>query len=152
VQTLADLLDRFQEWRDNLPSSLANSAAAEALDDCKRLHLSAPLQRPTRTGGQIQMASPHLVENRNRPQLLCRRQHRHNLCIKELGQRIGAASPSDFRPRRWKPVILPEPICGRRADRSLCGAHRRAVYLSEGHVEPHLVICDMGGRAMAGHS
>jgi hypothetical protein len=32
VQTLADLLDRFQVWRDNLPSSLANSAAAEALD------------------------------------------------------------------------------------------------------------------------
>ena len=32
VQTLADLLDRFQEWRDNLPSSLANSATAEALD------------------------------------------------------------------------------------------------------------------------
>ena len=32
VQTLADLLGRFQEWRDNLPSSLANSATAEALD------------------------------------------------------------------------------------------------------------------------
>jgi hypothetical protein len=32
VQTLADLLDRFQEWRDNLPSGLANSATAEALD------------------------------------------------------------------------------------------------------------------------
>jgi hypothetical protein len=32
VQMLTDLLDRFQEWRDNLPSSLANSAAAEALD------------------------------------------------------------------------------------------------------------------------
>src|SRR5271167_1460875 len=32
VQTLADLLDRFQEWRDNLPSSLANSATAEALE------------------------------------------------------------------------------------------------------------------------
>ena len=32
VRTLADLLDRFQEWRDNLPSSLANSATAEALD------------------------------------------------------------------------------------------------------------------------
>jgi hypothetical protein len=32
VQTLADLLDRFQEWRDNLPASLANSATAEALD------------------------------------------------------------------------------------------------------------------------
>jgi hypothetical protein len=32
VQTLAELLDRFQEWRDNLPPSLANSATAEALD------------------------------------------------------------------------------------------------------------------------
>ena len=32
VQTLADLLDRFEAWRDKLPSSLANSATAEALD------------------------------------------------------------------------------------------------------------------------
>ena len=32
MQTLADLLDQFQEWRDKLPSSLANSATAEALD------------------------------------------------------------------------------------------------------------------------
>jgi hypothetical protein len=30
VQTLADLLDQFQEWRDKLPN-LANSAMAEAL-------------------------------------------------------------------------------------------------------------------------
>ena len=32
AQTLGDLLDQFQEWRDKLPSSLANSATAEALD------------------------------------------------------------------------------------------------------------------------
>jgi len=32
VQTLADLLDQFEAWRDKLPSSLANSATAEALD------------------------------------------------------------------------------------------------------------------------
>ena len=32
VQTLADLLDHFEEWRDKLPSSLANSPTAEALD------------------------------------------------------------------------------------------------------------------------
>jgi hypothetical protein len=32
VQTLADLLDHFQKWRDNLPASLENSATAEALD------------------------------------------------------------------------------------------------------------------------
>ena len=32
VQTLADHMDQFQEWRDNLPPSLANGATAEALD------------------------------------------------------------------------------------------------------------------------
>jgi hypothetical protein len=32
VRTLAGLLDHFQEWRDKLPASLANSAMAEALD------------------------------------------------------------------------------------------------------------------------
>jgi hypothetical protein len=32
VQTLANLLDQFEEWRDKLPSSLATSATAEALD------------------------------------------------------------------------------------------------------------------------
>jgi hypothetical protein len=32
VQTLADHMDHFQEWRDNLPPSLANGATAEALD------------------------------------------------------------------------------------------------------------------------
>ena len=32
VQKLVDMLDRFQTWRDNLPSSLADSPTAEALD------------------------------------------------------------------------------------------------------------------------
>jgi hypothetical protein len=32
AQTLAGRLDRFEAWRDKLPISLANSAAAEALD------------------------------------------------------------------------------------------------------------------------
>src|ERR1700712_4403317 len=32
VQTLANLLDRFQEWRDKMPPSLTNSTTAEALD------------------------------------------------------------------------------------------------------------------------
>src|ERR1700732_4149857 len=32
VQTLEDMLDRFQEWRDNLPSSLGDGPTAEALD------------------------------------------------------------------------------------------------------------------------
>ncbi len=32
MQTLTDLLDQFQEWRDKLPSSLEDSPTAEALD------------------------------------------------------------------------------------------------------------------------
>ena len=32
VQTLAHHMDRLQEWRDNMPASLANGATAEALD------------------------------------------------------------------------------------------------------------------------
>ena len=32
VQTLAGLLDQFEAWRDKLPSSLADSPTAEALD------------------------------------------------------------------------------------------------------------------------
>src|ERR1700712_3298366 len=32
VQTLADRLDRFQAWRDNLPSSLEGGPTAKALD------------------------------------------------------------------------------------------------------------------------
>ncbi|HVB82643.1 MAG TPA: hypothetical protein VNE82_22170, partial [Candidatus Binataceae bacterium] len=32
IQTLADLLDHFQKWRDNPPASLESSATAEALD------------------------------------------------------------------------------------------------------------------------
>jgi hypothetical protein len=32
MQTLTDLLDRFQKWWDNLPASLESSATAEALD------------------------------------------------------------------------------------------------------------------------
>ena len=32
IQTLADLLDHFQKWRDNLPAGLENSATAEALN------------------------------------------------------------------------------------------------------------------------
>ncbi len=32
VQTLADLMNQFEEWRNKLPSGLENSATAEALD------------------------------------------------------------------------------------------------------------------------
>jgi hypothetical protein len=33
VETLAELLDGYQDWRDNLPAGLANSALADRLDE-----------------------------------------------------------------------------------------------------------------------
>jgi hypothetical protein len=33
VQTLVDLLDGYQDWRDSLPASLADSAIADRLDE-----------------------------------------------------------------------------------------------------------------------
>ena len=32
INTLTDCLDRYQDWRDNLPASLADSVLAERLD------------------------------------------------------------------------------------------------------------------------
>jgi hypothetical protein len=37
VQTLADLLDDYEQWRENLPSSLEESATAERLDELIQL-------------------------------------------------------------------------------------------------------------------
>jgi hypothetical protein len=33
VQELADLIDSYQDWKDNLPASLADSALADRLDE-----------------------------------------------------------------------------------------------------------------------
>ena len=37
VETLADLLDGYQDWRDNLPAGLADSALADRLDEVLEL-------------------------------------------------------------------------------------------------------------------
>jgi len=59
----------------------------------------APLQGAARTGGQVRMAAPHLVEDRYRSQPRRRRQHRHDLDIEELGERIRTTSPANPLPR-----------------------------------------------------
>ena len=52
----------------------------------------APLQGAARTRGQVRMAPLHLFEDRDRPQPRRRLQHRHDLGIEEVGQRIRAAA------------------------------------------------------------
>ena len=52
----------------------------------------APLQGAAHAGGQIGMAPLHLFEDRYRAQPRRRLQHRHDLGIEELGQRIRTAA------------------------------------------------------------
>jgi len=89
------------------------------------------------------MAPLHLLEDRHRAKPRCRLQHRHDLAIEDVGERIrAAATPYPLLVRR-KPAILLEAISGGRADRCLRRRHRRQVCLSELHVKPHLLIGDM---------
>ena len=84
ISTLTDCLDRYQEWRDNLPANLADSALAERLDAVQELRdlvdqLSiADLPRRERGGTeaeprcptqnaslQIEPAHPLILESRH---------------------------------------------------------------------------------------
>jgi hypothetical protein len=107
----------------------------------------AALQGAPDASGQLGVASLHLIEDGDRAQLRCRLQHRHDLALKEIGQRVRAAAAADLRIVRRQPVIVLEAIRGGSADRSLRRGHGRRFCLSELHVEPHLVIGDMA----AGH-
>jgi len=48
VQTLADLLERFQEWRDNLPSSLETARQRKRLTPCWSCAVMLKIFRPSR--------------------------------------------------------------------------------------------------------
>jgi hypothetical protein len=82
---------------------------------------NAAFQRAARPGRQTRMASLHLFENRHRPKAGARRQHRHDLGIEELGERIGATAAALLRPGGGKLVVLLGAIGGGRADRRLGG-------------------------------
>ena len=82
-------------------------------------------------------------KDRHRPQARRRLQHRYDLGVEEVDERIRAsAAACRFLGGRQVMVLLVA-IRGRRADRCLGGGYRRAVCLSERHVEPHLVIGDV---------
>ena len=89
------------------------------------------------------MAAQHLFEDRDRAKPRRGFQQRNDLCIEEISQRVRPAAGSYCLGGRWRPMALFEAIGRRRADRCLGGRDRRAVCLSERHVEPHLVIGDV---------
>ena len=73
-------------------------------------------------------------------------QHRHDLGVEDIGERIGTA-PASRRLLRWQPRILLDAIGRGGADRRLRRRDGRRVGLTELHEEPHLVI----GYVAAGH-
>jgi hypothetical protein len=71
------------------------------------------------------MAPLHLLENRDRAQLRGRLQHRHDLGLEEIGQRVRATAAADLLIVRRQPVIVLEAIRGGRAERCLRRGHGR---------------------------
>jgi hypothetical protein len=82
---------------------------------------NAAFQRAARAGGQSRMAPLHLFENRHRPKARGRGQHRHDLGIEEVGERIGATAAARLLPGGGQLVVLLGAISGGRADRRLGG-------------------------------
>jgi hypothetical protein len=76
---------------------------------------NAALQGTPDASGQIGMAPLHLFEDGNRAQLRRRLEHRHDLGLEEIGQRVRAAAATDLLIGR-QPVIVLEAIRGGRAD------------------------------------
>jgi hypothetical protein len=103
----------------------------------------AALQGAPHARGQRGMAPLHLFEDGNRPQLRGGLQHRYDLGVEEISQRVRAAAATALRIVRRQPVIVLEAIRGGRADRYLRRCYGWRVCLSELHVEPHLVIGGM---------
>ena len=116
-----------------------------AMDGAPRA--DAPLQRPANAAAQFGMAPEHLLEDGDRPKAGGGLQHRHDLGVEDIGQRIGPAPSARRLLLRGQPRILLDAIGRGGADRRLRRRDGRRIGLTELHVEPHLVI----GYMAAGH-
>jgi len=104
---------------------------------------NAPFHCPPHAAGKLGVPTLHLFEDRHAAKTGCRLQHRHDVAVEDVGQRIRTAPAPDLLPGRRRPVVMFEAICGGGTDRCLRRRNRRRLCLTELHVEPHLVIGDM---------
>jgi hypothetical protein len=117
-----------------------------AEDDLLLLAMNGPpgadpaLQGAADSSPDFRVATQHLLEDRDRPHVGRRLQHRHHFRLKYAGQGIRPATAADSLLLRWKAGILLDAIGGRRAERRLGGGHGRGIGLTVLHIEPHLVI------------
>ena len=113
----------------------------------------APFERPPNIGIKLRMTPPHLLEDCDSPDARRSFQHRHDLGIPNLSQRIGAPpSARRFLLRRQTRIAL-NPVACRGAETGFGGGDGRAMVLSITHIQPHLVVGDVeAGQALIPHS
>jgi hypothetical protein len=108
----------------------------------------APLQRPPDPGAEIGMPAQQLLEDGHRPQARAGLEHRNDLGVEDLRQRIGPSPPARRALLRgWTRVLL-DAVAGGRAEPGAGGGDGNRGGHAMLHEEPHLVI----GHMAAGHA
>ena len=79
----------------------------------------APLQRATHALVQFGMTTHHLLENGHWPDARCGLQHRHDLRVENVGERVGTPAAARLLLLRGQSWILLDAIGRCRADRRL---------------------------------
>ena len=90
------------------------------------------------------MPTTQFLEDGDWPQSRRGLQHDDDLSLPDIGERIGASTPTRRQLLRGKPGILVEPISGGGTEAGLDAGHASRVRISILHEEPHLTIGDMG--------
>ncbi len=105
------------------------------------------LQRAADAGAEFGMAPDDLLEDRDRAQAGRGLEHRHDLGLEHVGERVGPPAAAGGLSHGGQARVAGDPIAGRPAHRRLGGRDGHGVGLTELHEEPHLVI----GHMAAGH-
>ena len=106
----------------------------------------APLQRPPHAGSESGMPAHEFLEHGDRPQARRGLEHRHDLAVEHLGQRIGTPTFARRPLLRGQARVASQSVARRDRESGLGGRRGHAVGLSEGHEEPHLMVGDMAAR------
>jgi len=107
-----------------------------------------PLQRPPDPGAEIRMPPQQFLEHGHRPQPRTRPEHRDDLGVEDLCQRIGPPPTARTTLLRGRMRVLLNAVAGRRAEPGTGGGDGDRGGRAMLHEEPHLVI----GHMVAGHA
>ena len=109
----------------------------------------AALQGPAHPRRNLGTPTANLLEDRHRAQARCGFQHRHNLAVPDICERVGTPASARLFLLRWQPGIGFDPIGGRSGKPSLRGGDGREIALTGLHVQPRLAVGEMSARQAA---